>query len=97
MVVGTTGSGKTVAINELMKAQNYLGYATKSVYVNPKVHNIFACRGYFYMNLLQALEVDELYGYFENEGHDWIDGLLANIMRNYDETNEVEVIFKKEY
>lgn len=37
MVVGATGAGKTITINAFMKAQNYLGYATKCIYVNPKV------------------------------------------------------------
>lgn len=40
MVVGATGAGKSVAINALMKAQNYLGIATKCTFVNPKVDRL---------------------------------------------------------
>lgn len=37
MVVGATGAGKTITINAFIKAQNYLGYITKCILVNPKV------------------------------------------------------------
>lgn len=37
MVVGSTGGGKTVIINTLIKAQCHLGLPTKCTVINPKV------------------------------------------------------------
>lgn len=37
MLAGSTGGGKTVIINTLIKAQCHLGQATKCTVINPKV------------------------------------------------------------
>lgn len=41
MVVGSTGGGKTVIINTLIKVQCDLGIPTKCTVLNPKVCSIF--------------------------------------------------------
>lgn len=41
MLVGSTGGGKTVVLNTLVKAQTTMAMPTKCVTLNPKVRNIF--------------------------------------------------------
>lgn len=45
------------------------------------------------IHLLKAFTIDELYGYFDEGNNDWVDGLVANIMRNFNASNENEVNF----
>lgn len=44
-------------------------------------------------HLLQAFTIDELYGYFDEGNNDWVDGLIANVMRNFNGSTENEVNF----
>ena len=65
MIVGPTGSGKTVVINALAKAlEEETDIKTKVDVINPKM-----VTGY------------ELYGVLDNVTRDWTDGLLSKIFK----------------
>lgn len=73
MVVGKTGSGKSVAWQTLTRAMKKLKetHPDNENYQRVHVHTI---------NPL-ALSNDEMYGCFDPGTHEWTDGILARIMR----------------
>ncbi|BFI30788.1 dynein axonemal heavy chain [Marchantia polymorpha subsp. ruderalis] len=73
MLVGRTGSGKTVAWRSLQNAQGRLKDAGH-------VGDFWEHTSVFIMNSL-ALSNDEIYGYTSKLTGEWIDGILASIMR----------------
>jgi len=69
MVVGPTGSGKTVIINTLAKGlKAETGIPTKIKTINAK-----------------SITIPELYGVLDPESRDWTDGLLSKIFRDMNE------------
>ena len=65
MVVGPTGSGKSVIINSLAASlKAYNGYPTKMDVINPKM-----------------VTLNELYGVLDPDSRDWTDGLLSKIFK----------------
>ena len=71
MLVGRTGSGKTVSWKSLLRAQGRLKDAGVEGFERIHVHII---------NPL-ALSNDEIYGTFNRLTNEWIDGILSNITR----------------
>jgi dynein heavy chain len=66
MVVGPTGSGKSVVINTLAASlKEYLGYPTKIDTINPKM-----------------VTLNELYGVLDPDSRDWTDGLLSKTFKD---------------
>nr|AML30862.1 axonemal inner arm dynein heavy chain 6 [Marsilea vestita] len=80
MLVGKTGSGKTVAWKTLQRAQGRLKDQGSTDFEHTHVHII---------NPL-ALSNDEIYGTFNRLTNEWIDGVLSNITRKVccDETTD---------
>ncbi|EFJ08553.1 hypothetical protein SELMODRAFT_185288 [Selaginella moellendorffii] len=80
MLVGRTGSGKTESWRALQRASGRL--KKEGVENFERVH-------VYIMNSL-ALSNDEIYGVFSKLTNEWVDGVLANIMRNVcaDETSD---------
>lgn len=65
MVVGPTGSGKSVILNQLARAlKDTTGIATKIDIINPKM-----------------ITLNELYGVLDPDSRDWTDGLLSKIFK----------------
>ena len=65
MIVGPTGSGKTVVLNALAKAlEEETDIKTKVDVINPKM-----------------VTGHELYGVLDNVTRDWTDGLLSKIFK----------------
>lgn len=66
MVVGPTGSGKSVVINTLAESLKIeTGIPTKLDIMNPKM-----------------VTVNELYGILDPDSRDWTDGLLSKIYKD---------------
>jgi dynein heavy chain len=65
MVVGPTGSGKSVILNQLAKAlKDETDIPTKMDIINPKM-----------------ITLNELYGVLDPDSRDWTDGLLSKIFK----------------
>jgi dynein heavy chain len=66
MIVGPTGSGKTVVINTLASAyKEWTGIPTKMDIINPKM-----------------VTLNELYGVLDPDSRDWTDGLLSKTFKD---------------
>jgi len=66
MVVGPTGSGKSVILNTLSAAlKDFRGYPTKIDTINPKM-----------------VTLNELYGVLDPDSRDWTDGLLSKTFKD---------------
>ena len=66
MVVGPTGSGKSVILNQLAKAlKDDTDIPTKIDLINPKM-----------------ITLNELYGVLDPDSRDWTDGLLSKIFKD---------------
>lgn len=71
MIVGQTGSGKSVAWQTLQRAMTACNKAGHAAY--PVVRD-------FVMNP-KALSISELYGEFNIATNEWTDGVLSSVMR----------------
>lgn len=106
ILIGSTGGGKSVIINTLVKAQHEMGLQTKLIVLNPKVKCKFCDPDKGLNNLphshaieciyrihsnSKACSVAELYGYLDSDTDDWMDGLFANIFRDMNRPVDVEV------
>ncbi|CAL7933869.1 unnamed protein product [Xylocopa violacea] len=82
MIVGHTLSGKTQAYQSLAEALGDLaGRRRATMRENPAIYKIINPK---------AITLEQLYGSFDPVSHEWSDGVLANIFREYAQAISIE-------